>query len=92
MKRKRRTPEQVVKHLREADQLLGQGKTVAQVCKRLGVTEVTYYRWRREYDGATRDVVKRLKELRKENQQLKRLVADQALENRVLKDVAEGNF
>ncbi len=92
MKRKRRTPEQVVKDLRVADAMLGQGKTVAQVCKRLGVTEVTYYRWRREYDGATRDVVKRLKELQKENQQLKRLVADQALENRVLKDVAEGNF
>ncbi len=92
MKRKRRKPEQVVKDLRVADAMLGQGKTVAQVCKRLGVTEVTYYRWRREYDGATRDVVKRLKELQKENQQLKRLVADQALENRVLKDVAEGNF
>ena len=92
MKRTRRTPEQVVKSLREADVMLGQGKSVAQVCKQLGVAEVTYYRWRREYDGATRDVVKRLKVLEKENAQLKRLVAEQALENRVLKDVAEGNF
>jgi transposase-like protein len=92
MKRKRHTPEQIVKHLREADRMLGEGKTVAQVCKRIGVTEVTYYRWRKEYDGATRDSVKRLKALEKENAQLKRLLADQVLENRVLKDIAEGNF
>lgn len=63
-----------------------------KVCKRIGVTEVTYYRWRKEYDGATRDSVKRLKALEKENAQLKRLLADQVLENRVLKDIAEGNF
>jgi len=92
MKRKRHTPEQIVKHLREADRMLGEGKTVGQVCKRIGVTEVTYYRWRKEYDGATRDSVKRLKALEKENAQLKRLLADQVLENRVLKDIAEGNF
>lgn len=92
MKRKRHTPEQIVKHLREADRMLGEGKTVAQVCKRIGVTEVTYYRWRKEYDGATRDSVKRLKALEKQNAQLKRLLADQVLENRVLKDIAEGNF
>ncbi len=92
MKRKRHSAEQIVKHLRDADQMLGGGKTVAQVCKKLGVTEVTYYRWRREYDGATRDQVKRLKELEKENSQLKRLLADQVVENRVLKDIAEGKF
>ena len=92
MRRKRHTPEQIVKHLRGADQLLGTGKTVAQVCKRLGVTEVTYYRWRREYDRATRDTIKRLKELEKENSQLKRIVAEQAVENRVLQDIARGNF
>ncbi len=92
MKRKRHSAEQIVKHLRDADQMLGEGKTVAQVCKKLGVTEVTYYRWRREYDGATRDQVKRLKELEKENSQLKRLLADQVVENRVLKDIAEGKF
>ena len=92
MKRKRHTPEQIVKHLRDAAQLLGEGKTVAQVCKRIGVTEVTYYRWKKEYDGATRDSIKRLKELEKENAQLKRLLADQVVENRVLKDIAEGNF
>ena len=92
MKRKRHTPEQIVKHLREAERMLGEGKTVTQVCKRIGVTEVTYYRWRREYEGASRDTVKRLKELEKENGQLKRLLADQVVENRVLKDIAEGNF
>ena len=92
MKRKRHSAEQIVKHLRNADQMLGEGKTVAQVCKKLGVTEVTYYRWRREYDGATRNQVKRLKELEKENSQLKRLLADQVVENRVLKDIAEGKF
>ena len=92
MKRKRHSPEQIVKHLRNAEVLLGEGKTIAQVCKALGVTEVTYYRWKREYEGATRDQVKRLKELEKENAQLKRLLADQVVENRVLKDIAEGNF
>lgn len=92
MKRKRHSAEQIVKHLRDADQMLGEDKTVAQVCKKLGVTEVTYYRWRREYDGATRNQVKRLKELEKENSQLKRLLADQLVENRVLKDIAEGKF
>ena len=92
MKRKRHSPEQIVRHLREAETMLAQGKTVAHVCKKLGVTEVTYYRWRREYDGATRDTVKRLKELEKENFQLKRIVAEQAVDIRVLKDVASGNF
>jgi len=92
MKRKRHSPEQIVKHLREAERMLGEGKTVTQVCKRIGVTEVTYYRWRREYEGASRDTVKRLKEREKENGQLKRLLADQVVENRVLKDIAEGNF
>ena len=92
MKRKRHSAEQIVKHLRDADQMLGEGKTIAQVCKKLGVTEVSYYRWRREYDGATRNQVKRLKELEKENSQLKRLLADQVVENQVLKDIAEGKF
>ncbi len=92
MKRKRHSAEQIVKHLRDADQMIGEGKTIAQVCKKLGVTEVTYYRWRKEYDGASRDQVKRLKELEKENAQLKRLLADQVVENRVLKDIAEGRF
>jgi transposase-like protein len=92
MKRKRHSPEQIVKHLRDAEQMLGAGKTIAQTCKKLGVTEVTYYRWRREYDGADRNQVKRLKELEKENAQLKRLLADQVVENRVLKDIAEGKF
>jgi len=92
MKRKRHSPEQIVKHLRDADALLGQGKTVAQVCKKIGVTEVTYYRWRRQYDGATRDTVRKLKALEKENRELKQAVAEQMLEIRVLKDISEGNF
>jgi transposase-like protein len=92
MKRKRHTPEQIVRHLRDAAQMVGEGRTVAQVCRRIGVTEVTYYRWKKEYDGASRDSIKRLKELEKENGQLERLLADQVLENRVLKDIAAGNF
>ena len=92
MKRKRHSPDQIVKHLRTAEQILGEGKTVAQACKQIGVTEVTYYRWKKEYDGASRDSVKRLKELEKENSQLKRLLADHVLEIRVLKDIAEGKF
>ncbi len=92
MKQKRHTPEQIVKRLREADRMLGEGKKVTHVVKRLGVTEVTYYRWRKEYDGATRVSVKRLKDLEKENAQLKRVVAEQAVDIRVLKDIAEGNF
>ncbi len=92
MKRKRHSAEQIVKHLRGVDQMLGEGKTVAQVCKKIGVTEVTYCRWRKEYDAASREQVKRLKEFEKENGQLKRLLADQLVENRVLKDIAEGKF
>ncbi len=92
MRRKRHSPEQIVKHLREGEQWIGEGNSVAQVCKKLGVTEVTYYRWKREYEGATRDQVKRLKELEKENAQLKRLLADQVVENAVLKDIAAGKF
>jgi transposase-like protein len=92
MKRKRHTPEEIVKQLRRAEVLLGEGRTVADVCKRLGVTEVTYYRWKKEFDGATRDHVKRLKEPEKENSQLKRVVAEQAVDIPVLKDIARGNL
>lgn len=92
MKKKRHSTEQIIAKLREAEVLLSQGQTVAQACKQLEVTEQTYYRWRKEYGGLQVDQAKRLKELEKENAQLKKVVANQALENAVLKDVAEGNF
>ncbi len=71
---------------------LARGEPVAKVARRLGVSEQTYYRWRREYGGLRVDQAKRLKELERENTRLKRLVADQALDNAILKEVASGNF
>lgn len=92
MSRKRHTPEQIIGKLREAEIVLSQGKTVPHACKQIGVTEQTYYRWRKEYGGIRVDQAKRLKRLEKENQRLKRLVANQALDLSILKEVAEGNF
>jgi len=92
MPRKRFTPEQIITHLREAEVLLSQGKSVGEVCRQLNVSENTYYRWRREYGGLEIDQAKRLKELEKENQRLKKLVAEQALDNAILKEAARGNF
>ena len=92
MARKRHSAEQIILKLREAEVALGQGESVKSVCKRLEVTEQTYYRWRKEYGGLRMDQAKRLKELERENTRLKRLVADQALDNAILKEVAEGNF
>jgi len=92
MPRKRFTPEQIITHLREAEVLLSQGKNVVEVCRQLNVSENTYYRWRREYGGLEIDQAKRLKELEKENQRLKKLVAEQALDNAILKEAARGNF
>jgi transposase-like protein len=71
---------------------LGRGLHVPQVCKKLGIREQTYYRWRKEYGGVRLDQAKRLKELERENGRLKKLVADQALDNMILKEVASGNF
>ncbi len=92
MPRKRFTAEQIITHLREAEVLLSQGKSVGEVCRQLEVSENTYYRWRREYGGLEVDQAKRLKELEKENQRLKKLVADQALDISILKEAARGNF
>jgi len=92
MKRTRHTPQQVVRKLREADRLLAGGGGVAEVAKQLGVSENTYHRWRNQYGGMKADDVKRLKELERENQRLKAIVADQALECRALKEVARGNW
>ena len=92
MKRKRHSAEQNISKLREAEVLLQKGQTVPQACRQLGVTAQTYYRWRKEYGGMRADQAKRLKDLEKENTQLKKIVADQALDMAILKDVASGKF
>ena len=92
MGRKHYTAEQIIKHLREAEILLGKGGSVGQACKSIGVTEQTYYRWRKEYGGMQVEQAKRLKELDKENGRLKKLVADLSLDNAILKEVNKGNF
>jgi putative transposase len=91
-KRKKYTPEQIIGKLREAELAINQGKTVGHACRKIGVTEQTYYRWRKEYGGLKPDQVRKLKELEKENTRLKRLVADLSLDNQILKEAARGNF
>ena len=86
-KRKRYSPEQIINMLREAEVLLSQGKSIGEVAKQLGVAEQTYYRWRREYGGMDVPQAKKLKDLEKENAQLKKLVADLSLDNAILKEV-----
>ena len=92
MGRKRHTAEQIIAKLREAEVALAKGQPLALVVRKLEIAEQTYYRWRKEYGGRRVDQAKRLKELEKENVRLKRLVADQALDNAILKEVASGNF
>ena len=92
MAKKRHTPEQIIRKLREAEVELAKGQTTAAVVRKLEITEQTYYRWRKEYGGLRLDQAKRLKELEKENTRLKKLVADQALDNAILKEAASGNF
>jgi transposase-like protein len=92
MPRKRFTPEQIIQNLREAEVLLAQGQTIAQVCKKIGITDQTYYRWRKEYGGIRTDQAKRLKDLEKENARLKRLLADAELDKAILREAASGNF
>ena len=92
MPRKRYTPEQIINSLREAEVLMSQGSTAGQAARHMGITEQTYYRWRKEYGGMRINQAKRLKELDKENGRLKKLVADLSLDNAILKDVAEGNL
>ena len=92
MKRRRHTPEQVVRKLREADRMLAEGKTIPEVAKALEVSENTFHRWRAQYGGMKADDVKRLKELERENSQLKRLVADKELENLALREISKGNW
>ena len=92
MKRRRHTPEQVVRKLREADRMLAEGKTVPEVAKALEVSENTFHRWRAQYGAMKADDVKRLKELERENQSLKRIVANKELEIEGLKEIAKGNW
>src|ERR1039458_2974276 len=91
VKRRRHTPEQIVRKLREADKLLAEGIEVPQVAKALEVSEPTYHRWRAQFGGMKAADVKRLKELERENAQLKRLVADKELENLGLREISKGN-
>ena len=92
MAKKRHTAEQIISKLREAEVLLAKGTKIPQVCRKIGVTEQMYYRWRKEYGGVRTDQVKRLKELEKENGRLKKVVADLTLDNAILKEAAYPNF
>ena len=92
MSRKRYSAEEIVNKLREAEVLLAQGSTVASMCKQIGVTDQTYYMWRREYGGFKTDQAKRFKELERENARLKRLLAEAHLDKAMLQEVAKGNF
>jgi transposase-like protein len=91
-KRKKHTAEQIVRKLRKAERLKAEGATVAAICQQLEISEQTYHRWRNEFGGMDRHQLQRLKELEEENRRLKRLVADQALDNQILKEVAEGKW
>jgi putative transposase len=92
VKRRRHTPEQIIRKLREAERLLGEGKKIPEAAKELGISEQTYHRWRNQYGGMKANDAKRLKELERENTSLKAIVADQALEVRALKEISRGNW
>jgi len=92
MGRKRFQPEEIISKLREAEVFLAKGDTVGQVVRRLGVTEQTYYRWRKEYGSLTVDQAKRLKAMEHENTRLKKLVADLSLDNAILKEFNQGKY
>ena len=92
MARKRHKTEEIIRKLREADVLIGQGQTVANVIRQLGVSDVTYYRWRKEYGGLKVDQAKRFKEIEKENARLRRAVSDLTLDNQILQEVVRGKY
>jgi putative transposase len=92
MKRRRHSPEQIIRKLREADRLLAEGREVPEVAKQLEISEATYHRWRAQYGGLKADEAKRLKELQAENTRLKRLLAEAELEKDALRELAKGNF
>jgi putative transposase len=91
MPKKGYSPEQIIHKLREAEVLISQGNTIGAVSKKIGVSDFTYYRWRKEYGGMRVDQARRLKELEQENARLKKVVADFALDNAILKEAARGN-
>jgi putative transposase len=90
--KKRHTPEQIVRMLRQAEAELAAGASVPEIAKRLGISEATFHRWRNQYGGMNTDAMKRLKELEKENARLKKIVADQAVDIDILEEVSRGNF
>jgi len=92
MKKKRHSPEQIIRKLREAEGHLSGGLTIGQACQKLEVSEQTFHRWRNQYGGMKANDAKRLKELETENGRLKKLVAEQALDNQILKEVVAGNL
>ena len=92
MVKKGYTPEQIINKLREAEILLSQGSSIIEASRKIGVTEQTYYRWRKEYGGMRVEQARRLKDLEKENARLKKLVADLSLDNSILKEASQGNF
>ena len=92
MRKKRYRPEEIISKLREADILLGQGHTVAQVIKSIEISDVTYYRWRKEYGGMNTSQAKKLRELEKENTRLRRAVSDLTIDKLILKEAAQGNY
>jgi putative transposase len=92
MSRKRPKPEELVAKLRQADVLIGQGTSVAEAIRAIGVSEVTYYRWRREFGGLKTDQVRRMKDLETENQRLRKAIADLTLDKLILQEAARGNF
>ena len=92
MARKRHKPEEIVAKLRQVDVLHSQGSTMADAIRQIGVTEVTYYRWRSEYGGLKTDQVRRIKELEKENQRLRQAVSDLTLDKLILAEAAKGNY
>ena len=92
MPRKRFKTEEIIQKLREAEVHLSQGQNVAEACRQIGVTDQTYYRWRKEYGGVRTDQAKRLKELDRENARLKKLLAEAELDKAILREAASGNF
>jgi len=92
MVRKNFTPEQIINKLREAEIHINQGISIAEASRKIGITQQTYYRWRKEYGGLRIEQAKRLKSLEKENARLKKLVADLSLDNAILKEASEGNY
>ena len=92
MPKKRYAPEQIVGKLRQIEVLISQGKTIPVACRDAGITDQTFYRWRKEYGGLQMEQARKLKDLQKENAQLRRAVADLTVEKQILKDIAEGNF